>query len=431
MPLTKVTYSMIDGAYINVLDYGATGDGVTDDTAAIQAAFDAAQGTYAERDKQIVYFPKGKYIISDTINVNIPTTDYLTPGILGEGPQSVQIIAASSMTASDPMLLVKGGSPGVFFQRFEGFHMEHKSVANGIAIELENIGGIQIDNVSFENVKIACRMTTNGGGFCEFNTLSNCRFGYDVLWWIEYYGDSSYHGSGLRQGCQGEVVDSQRCVKVTPVGGNPNVYNAPFNVNVWGNGTSTLIEHSSTVPARYYGAITLETAGQITLATTSSGAITFAGIVDWMGTNAPIVGSNVYLSVFNPSSGLIVGVNQQLNTYVQNDTDDFVYTKLEASGPGGTTVGTWVHPIASISFARAGTNSGAAAGEIFLGTSTNNQTNAPTNKVLIPNDAGIAIVDGSTAPSAKTGWAKIFVDSADGDLKIIFGDGTTKTIVTD
>lgn len=43
----------------------------------------------------------------------------------------------------------------------------------------------------------------------------------------------------------------------------------------------------------------------------------------------------------------------------------------------------------------------------------------------------IAITDGMTAPGATSGKAKIYVDSADGDLKVKFGDGTVKTIVVD
>lgn len=39
--------------------------------------------------------------------------------------------------------------------------------------------------------------------------------------------------------------------------------------------------------------------------------------------------------------------------------------------------------------------------------------------------------DGVTAPSTFSGQAAIYVDSADGDLKIKFSDGTVKTIVTD
>lgn len=59
MSLTKATYSMIAGAPVNVLDFGATGDGVTDDTAAIQAALDSG----ASR----VSFFQGTFIISDAI----------------------------------------------------------------------------------------------------------------------------------------------------------------------------------------------------------------------------------------------------------------------------------------------------------------------------------------------------------------------------
>lgn len=41
------------------------------------------------------------------------------------------------------------------------------------------------------------------------------------------------------------------------------------------------------------------------------------------------------------------------------------------------------------------------------------------------------VTDGITAPAAATGRARIYVDTADGDLKVIFADGTVKTIVTD
>jgi Pectate lyase superfamily protein len=71
MSLTKVSNSMITGAMVNVLDYGADASGVTDSTSAIQAAFNAAKAialatvTYGVT----VYFPRGSYKTTSTLTI--------------------------------------------------------------------------------------------------------------------------------------------------------------------------------------------------------------------------------------------------------------------------------------------------------------------------------------------------------------------------
>jgi hypothetical protein len=76
MSLTKVSYSMINGAYVNVLDFGATGDGVTDDLAAIQDAIDSVSANNSDifyNKGGTVFLPSGKYRVTGTI--------YLTKGV--------------------------------------------------------------------------------------------------------------------------------------------------------------------------------------------------------------------------------------------------------------------------------------------------------------------------------------------------------------
>jgi hypothetical protein len=69
MSLTKASYSLINGAPINVLDYGAVGDGIINSTAAIQAAINAAAV-----NNQLLYFPTGTYLVTDTLTIYSGTT---------------------------------------------------------------------------------------------------------------------------------------------------------------------------------------------------------------------------------------------------------------------------------------------------------------------------------------------------------------------
>lgn len=71
---------MINGATLNVLDYGATGDGITNDTAAIQRALDKLQPTGG-----ILFFPNGIYL-TDSIDLRGFKSITLTGTDLGGQP---------------------------------------------------------------------------------------------------------------------------------------------------------------------------------------------------------------------------------------------------------------------------------------------------------------------------------------------------------
>ena len=72
---------------------------------------------------------------------------------------------------------------------------------------------------------------------------------------------------------------------------------------------------------------------------------------------------------------------------------------------------------------------------------TTASTSTSSGALVVSGGVGVAgavnagtfygLVDGVTAPATESGYARIYVDSADGDLKVKFGDGTVKTIATD
>lgn len=76
-----------------VTEYGAKGDGVTDDAAAIQATVDAARLTGGT-----VYYPRGKYRINTTINVDLSNNTFgsgLGMNIEGDNPADVVLLNAT------------------------------------------------------------------------------------------------------------------------------------------------------------------------------------------------------------------------------------------------------------------------------------------------------------------------------------------------
>lgn len=140
MSLTKVSFSMIEGAYLNVLDYGAVGDGTTLDTAAFDLAITAANANGVA-----VFVPAGTYRVG---RIDLKS--------------NVSLI----------------GEPGTVLKRNDNILM-------GVSYN-----GTTVDNVTVENIEFDDNASGAAGTwkFCVYIadatnvTFRNCKFynGYDV-----------------------------------------------------------------------------------------------------------------------------------------------------------------------------------------------------------------------------------------------------------
>ncbi len=145
---------------VNVKDFGAIGDGVADDTAAIQAAIDSLGA-----DGGVVHVPRGTYKITATLKYDSGVT------IQGIGANS--LIKGASVAA--PLFQSKGGSTSRrhrFVMRDMGID-NTTTVAGGIGIDLRNATDSKIDNVFISNVDMGVQFYADAGLGCYYNTLND------------------------------------------------------------------------------------------------------------------------------------------------------------------------------------------------------------------------------------------------------------------
>lgn len=156
MSLTKATFSMIANGYINVKDYGAVGDGATDDTDAIKAAVAAGMANqanasgYGVNNGTTVFFPIGKYRISDAISI------YEGCNLLGE--QSGLVNSGDTLSTGTVLLLSNtkpGGASWTSTTLVGGNTIAKRvmfTIADGGPIEMRNFGAITEGNNSADSI---------------------------------------------------------------------------------------------------------------------------------------------------------------------------------------------------------------------------------------------------------------------------------------
>ena len=88
----KINFIESEKLPCNVKDFGAKGDGLTDDTLAFQNAINSSLN---------VYIPNGEYVVNDTLNI---TNEHQT--IFGESRENTKIIHKGT----DPLIIISNGS---------------------------------------------------------------------------------------------------------------------------------------------------------------------------------------------------------------------------------------------------------------------------------------------------------------------------------
>ena len=425
MALTKASYSMITGSVINVLDYGATGNGTTNDTAAIQAAIDAAQGT------QQVFFPAGTYKVTATLNLYKGSNliginesqgwwEY-SAGFTGTKILFAPTVESDLFTVQDlpaPPQSFKGHvSVGGMYIQGDG-----DGVTPGYARRAFNLDTVIYGN--FFNLEIIyfwsaflCVDTIN-------NRFSNIRIGLCTESCVEYNGTAppttdvwtqctfNYSPIGVRL-ASGINIRFTDCIFESLEFYGFVIWKNCRNIQVIGCYAENVPTANDSTRSMF----------QVGLSGTTSSAATILQVVGgvFQGRNAGNVGS--FADIYD-----VVGM-QIIGAYVARFTN---IIKTDAS-TGNFAVATYgIQFNQCTNFANNVQKISGASDYAAINGSTGplgyfNQLTA-SNQVFA-NVMGLN--DGVTAPATIAGQASIYVDGADGDLKVKFGDGTVKTIATD
>jgi len=178
---------------VNVKDFGAVGDGVTDDTAAIQAAINYV----ASIGSGTIVFPHGTFLVTSGFLITTPIK------FVGDGNGWYAWVGVTATTGTtikyngpmlpDPyvfqFLNIGGGSAGI-----KDIYIDCNGKANRGVI-LDGLNGGLFENVSIINPQNVCLTLAGTTHTCSWNTFTNlrleCLFGSKAALWLQGYNTTA------------------------------------------------------------------------------------------------------------------------------------------------------------------------------------------------------------------------------------------------
>jgi Pectate lyase superfamily protein len=478
---------------VSLKDFNVVGDGVTDDTTAVQAFF-----TYLATNGGVGFIPVGTYKITASIALVNPTNGFIIRGAGNESVLALRAgtgITAISIQYPHDMLLenfkidcgysVTGfASHGISMLNAQNVTIrdievnDHRNSAMLAFVDTQFTYG----NTHFINCVSQSNAHGQNGFLLEgmsFSSIQNCRvYPLDPAG-SPCYGlqlknkcRNSYILGGIAQGCKAGIALAS---DATGTGEGPTDCYARgvltkdcWDGAVLGKGEDCFVQYhadmaNSPAPSGLSGyalnvagfnaniiaevTITGVQSGRTCIRVRSDDAAIYVPYVNGYGSKIIEMDSGVNRTMLTvgdlfPASTNIYdlitdnsGQTDNRVTYLRDTTSlgltnsNFVNLRLPGkafnymSYSGASDTFAWRANGTDILSASASALSPQPDITVGCGTSGRRWTGVWSQK--------LALVDGVTAPAAVSGHAQIYVDSADGDLKIIYANGVIKTIVVD
>lgn len=259
------TYVRKGATRLNVRDYGAVGNGATDDHAAIIAAYEAAKVASAKGTSSEVYFPAGIYKVSSEINIDASDIEFVGDGNTTQinlNGVSLKINGTAGLIMFNGirnMRIVRNGTPGVAVAIVGGgagtgkcpvrWHLDNVHIASvgGTGLRLAGtflgtvynlyirtaVTGLLIDYDDSLGTLAANAINFHGGEIQAVQNIGSIAGGIAISFFGTTMEGASVSGLDLRANCRGITIvgcyfEANRSFDVR-VGENGQVYGFSLN----------------------------------------------------------------------------------------------------------------------------------------------------------------------------------------------------------